>query len=67
MSDDFVFPQDRWHGEPTAVREGGLTKRELFAAMIYAQTLGAFDSALEGAVAAVECADALLTELGKTP
>ena len=44
MSDDFVFPQDHVNTDMAGnvfsqSRKGGLTKRELFAAMIYVETI----------------------------
>jgi len=66
VSDEYVFPQDRESqyatlDGPKMIREGGLTKRELFAAMIYSN----LDNNPVSISEAVSLADALLAELEK--
>ena len=66
MKDDFVFPQDFDHGDIGPARFercGGLTKRELFAAMIFSAVVaGKIELTMEQTVA---MADDLLAELEK--
>jgi hypothetical protein len=74
VSDDFVFPQDHTtrfqDGDPIEVvspkyrREGGLTKRELFAAMVLEKTwVGGPDAIAPSVAFAVTVADALIAAL----
>lgn len=75
---DFVFPQDvnvcgtNVNGTGDRRREGGLTKRELFAAMFYAAMISNLRNSSEaaafevnGAKGTVALADSLLAELEK--
>lgn len=65
MNETHVFPQDVWDSEEQGyVRHGGLKKRELFAAMIYAAAFASGMSELKVANA-VDEADMLLKELKK--
>lgn len=74
MSDEqYVFPQDHPNGNGGNIREGGLTKRELFAAMVYTVTLDTTtpqgmhpaDVIRLAAKGSVSAADILLAELKK--
>lgn len=65
---DSVFPQPENWGNDVIVNLGGLSKRELFAAMAMQGCLAAHDDVFEPSTLAkdaVEYADALIKELAK--
>jgi len=64
VSDEFVFPQTI-SGDANFNREGGLTKRELFALVIFAGAPHAFDTPASSYAQAARKADLLLAELEK--